>query len=270
MTLSSHQHIYLSPHLDDAVLSCGGTMARQAADGETVLVVTIFAGNPNLAHLSPLAQKIHAAWGNPPTPYAARRAEDRAAMHHLGVNFIHLGFQEALYRRGSNSNPLYSNLPSLFGQPHPLDMPLIDQLEMWLRPLTSRVDPTTLYAPLTVGRHVDHQLANQAARRLLSSPNLALQLRYYEDFPYAAGHIPRHAPDSVQAALARYGDVEWQSVDLAIDITIKTEAIACYRSQIPTLFGNEAAMAQTLQAYAASLSTEQPYSERFWQLTNAV
>ncbi len=265
MTLPDHQHIYLSPHLDDVVLSCGGAIARQAAAGETVLVVTIFAGNPDLTHLSLLAQEMHAAWGNPPTPYVTRRAEDRAAMRHLGVNFIHLGFQEALYRLTPNASPLYSNLQSLFGQPHPLDIPLTEQLETWLRPLTSRLYPTTLYAPLTVGRHADHQLVNQAARRLPLPSNFGPRLRYYEDFPYAAGHIPRHAPDSVQAALARYAAAEWHSTDLDIDPIIKTEAIACYQSQIASLFGSEAAMAQTLQAYAASLSTEQPYSERFWQ-----
>ena len=29
--IGGYQHIYLSPHLDDAVLSCGGTMAAQRA-----------------------------------------------------------------------------------------------------------------------------------------------------------------------------------------------------------------------------------------------
>ncbi|WP_322493922.1 hypothetical protein [Chloroflexus sp.] len=37
----SYQHIILSPHLDDAALSCGGSIAAAVAADEPVLVVTI-------------------------------------------------------------------------------------------------------------------------------------------------------------------------------------------------------------------------------------
>ena len=37
------KHVYLSPHLDDAVLSCGGAIHRAGAAGEAVLVITVFA-----------------------------------------------------------------------------------------------------------------------------------------------------------------------------------------------------------------------------------
>ncbi|RMD73788.1 MAG: PIG-L family deacetylase, partial [Chloroflexi bacterium] len=36
-----YRHIVLSPHLDDAALSCGGFIARATALGEPVLVVNI-------------------------------------------------------------------------------------------------------------------------------------------------------------------------------------------------------------------------------------
>ena len=41
-----YPHVYLSPHLDDAVLSCGGLIHRQVVAGQRPLVVTIFAGTP--------------------------------------------------------------------------------------------------------------------------------------------------------------------------------------------------------------------------------
>ena len=262
---SYHRHIYLSPHLDDVVLSCGGTIARQTAAGEAVLVVTIFAGDPDLTCLSPLAEDLQAAWGHPPAPYATRRAEDRAAMRHLGAIFVHLGFRETIYRFDARSDPLYPDEESLFDQPHPADAPLIVRLEAALRPLVCGLGPTILYAPLAVGQHVDHQLVSQVALRLLSPPETAPDLWYYEDFPYAAGLVPHHAPDSVEAALNRHNNGGWQSDDVAIDLAPKVEAIACYSSQMQTLFGDEPTMIRAVRDYAASLSTSQPYTERFWQ-----
>lgn len=37
--------IHLSPHLDDVVLSCGGQIAARCGRGESVLVVTLAAGD---------------------------------------------------------------------------------------------------------------------------------------------------------------------------------------------------------------------------------
>ena len=52
-------HVYLSPHLDDAVLSCGGMIHRQAQAGERVVVVTVCAGDPPPGPLSDFARSLH-------------------------------------------------------------------------------------------------------------------------------------------------------------------------------------------------------------------
>ncbi len=39
-----YKHIYLSPHYDDAALSCGGSIHKQATQQEPVAVITVFAG----------------------------------------------------------------------------------------------------------------------------------------------------------------------------------------------------------------------------------
>ncbi|WP_446010685.1 PIG-L family deacetylase [Candidatus Electrothrix sp.] len=56
-----YKHIYLSPHYDDAALSCGGSIHMQAKQQEPVAVITVFAGAPDLpnAALSKLAQAVH-------------------------------------------------------------------------------------------------------------------------------------------------------------------------------------------------------------------
>ena len=55
--------IFISPHLDDAVLSCGGGIARLTCSGERVTVVTIFTGDQSPGEpLSTLAVRSHASW----------------------------------------------------------------------------------------------------------------------------------------------------------------------------------------------------------------
>jgi LmbE family N-acetylglucosaminyl deacetylase len=259
------RHIFLSPHLDDVVLSCGGTIAQLAATEEPAWVVTVFAGDPDLSQLSDFARETHAAWGDPPAPYAARRAEDRAAVTRLGATPLYLGFQDAIYRTDAAGTPIYTSNEVLFGLPQMADQPLVDRLEAGLRPLVCRLDPTALYVPLAVGRHVDHQLVTQAALRLLSPPETAPGLWWVEDFPYAAGGLPEHAPDTVAAARARWGERDWSSRDVAIDPEVKIEAVSRYVSQVPMLFEDRQAMAWAVRDYAASLSTELAYVERFWR-----
>ncbi len=100
--LSRHpQHLFLSPHLDDAVFSCGGQIVLLREQGASVHVVTAFTGDapePE-APLSDFAALLHALWDAGDNPFAVRREEDRCALHLLGVTWTHLLYQDAIYRR---------------------------------------------------------------------------------------------------------------------------------------------------------------------------
>src|SRR3712207_2574975 len=86
-----YAHVYIPPHLDDAVLSCGGRIALQCDGGARVLVVTICAGSaPHDAELSPFARHLHHAWALGDDPIAKRREEDVAALGVLGCDGLHL------------------------------------------------------------------------------------------------------------------------------------------------------------------------------------
>ncbi|NUN97629.1 MAG: PIG-L family deacetylase [Candidatus Omnitrophica bacterium] len=91
----SYPHIYLSPHYDDASLSCGGAIHLQAQAGQAVLVVTICAAPPPSGEpLSPFAQSLHRTWGNPADVIATREAEDRASLAILGADYLRLNFND--------------------------------------------------------------------------------------------------------------------------------------------------------------------------------
>ena len=77
--------IFLSPHLDDAVLSCGGMIYQLAQAGQAVQVITIFAGDPPPGLLSPFAQSLHDRWQ---AGSVARRSEDIEALTLLGAEAI--------------------------------------------------------------------------------------------------------------------------------------------------------------------------------------
>src|SRR5437764_2009359 len=96
-------HLFLSPHLDDAVLSCGGTIADLVAGGEDVSALTFFAGQ-GVPPFAPLATELHACWGSPPDVVKLRRAEDVAALARLGASALHEDVPDAIYRRDQDGS----------------------------------------------------------------------------------------------------------------------------------------------------------------------
>src|SRR5579859_4373966 len=89
-----HRHIFLSPHFDDVVYACGGTLGVQVSVGLRPLVITVFGGAPEEGtSLSPFAMDIHRKMGFSQDVNAAiqtRRQEDAAAMEYLGVDYLWL------------------------------------------------------------------------------------------------------------------------------------------------------------------------------------
>jgi LmbE family N-acetylglucosaminyl deacetylase len=254
------KHIYLSPHLDDALLSCGGAIHLHTASGARALVITIFAGEFN-GELSPFARLQHTYWGDPPQPMALRRAEDRAAVTSLDAEARHLEYRDAVYRAGPDGDWLYNQEEALWQEVHPADPmgqtgteALADQLA---GQLLSK-DGATVYAPLGVGQHVDHQIVHAAARLLLE---MGYQVAFYEDFPYAE-KAEALAP-IVEAAGAKRWRVE--AIPLrAEDLVAKTCALSYYRSQMSILFGGAEAMPNRVWAFAASRAPQVCLAERIW------
>jgi LmbE family N-acetylglucosaminyl deacetylase len=232
--VNAHDHIYLSPHLDDVVLSCGGRIWQQVQAGEHVLAVTICAGAPApSAPLSPFVQELHARWEHPTDAVTIRQEEDLAALALLGAEAVHWPYTDCIYRRTPDGRFPYASGEALFGEIHPAEKALVAELAARLKELSLSQDGR-VYAPLGVGHHVDHQIVRQAAEAS------GQPLIYYEEFPYAED------PQAVQAALEA-----------------KIAAIACYRSQISTFWASLTEMAAAVRAFAGR--TDRP-AERYWVL----
>lgn len=252
--------MYLSPHLDDAVLSCGGLIHRQVQAGTSVLVVTIFAGPPSRSELSPFAAELHARWGHLSEPVAVRRQEDKKAMHLLGADYTHLEYPDAIYRF-DNTSFLYLCDEDLFGSLHPSDLKLVRHVTEAIMEIIL-AQQSAIYAPLAVGSHVDHQLVRDAAMAL---HRRSYPVIFYEDYPYV------EVPGALTGELERIGIERWTGEVQGLDeeeLAMKIEAIAAYASQMDKLFQGVEEMSERVQDYALALSSEERYGERYWRLSH--
>jgi LmbE family N-acetylglucosaminyl deacetylase len=148
------------------------------AQGQSVTVLTVCAGDPPPGPLSPFAVSLHQRWGIVEDPVEARRQEDLDACGLLGAAVMHLAVPEAIYRLTASGSHLYADEEAIFGPLQPADLALVGQLAQAI----DEVSPAgaQLYAPIGVGGHVDHRLVRRAAAQL-SRP-----VWFYHDFPYAS------------------------------------------------------------------------------------
>lgn len=255
------KHIYLSPHLDDVVLSCGGAIHHHTANGETVVATTVFAGDARDDLFFPFAREQHDHWGNPPRPMAMRRAEDAAAMALLGAELQHLGYLDAVYRSEDGSEPLYADVKALFGELHPAERlgqaSAADLVDLLGDTILSK-DTSVVYAPLGAGCHVDHQIVHRVGRQLLAR---GYRVAFYEDFPYA------EEAGVLESSLLAADAGDWQPETIALNtenLTAKVSALGYYRSQMTVLFGGSEAMPSRVWAFAATRSPEIGLGERIW------
>lgn len=256
----NYRHIYLQPHFDDAVLSCGGSIALQVATGQRVLVVTVFGGAPaEGTPLSGFAQQLLQRDGlgsNAADAVRRRREEDAAAVQSLGGDVLWLDFPEAIYR---GAPAYYGTNEALFGTVNSADVALDQQLASVFARIHQQAPLAALYAPLGVGNHVDHQLVCSAADQLAQQK---ANVKFFEDFPYVT------VPGALSARQQQLGiAMEPELVEISHQpFQQKQEALLQYRSQIPGLFGSEEAMLEKEKNYSSSIRRTYPgiQIERYW------
>lgn len=172
-----HRAVFISPHLDDAVFSCGGKIQALVQEG-SVLVVNVFTRFP--AEIS----------AGPVVLGPERHSEEASASRLLGFASIALGETDAYLRRRA-----YRSLKRLFGEPVPEDKEYLAHLTRRLAQVTNSCSFDELYVPLGVGWHVDHVLCHLAARNLGATE----QTVFYEEAPYC------YIPNAVEYRLYEIG-----------------------------------------------------------------
>jgi LmbE family N-acetylglucosaminyl deacetylase len=225
--------IYVSPHLDDAVLSAGGLIYEQTRAGMDVEIWTMMCGFPPTDELSPYAQLMHYEWGIPAAADVinARREEDIKAAGIVGAKVVHFNFLDCIYRRNKNGDWLYSYV---FDPPHEGDEGLPVQIA---DAISARLQPTDqLVCQFGIGSHVDHVLVRRGLE-IIQSPIL-----YDADIPYLFRN-----PDELAPQIAGMNAIAYRMTDAGLNSWL--EASAAYESQINSLFDSPEAMQVQFQQY---------------------
>jgi glycosyltransferase involved in cell wall biosynthesis/LmbE family N-acetylglucosaminyl deacetylase/SAM-dependent methyltransferase len=248
-------HVFLSPHADDAVLSCGGLIDSLLSRRLPVEVINIFAGASETPDYSAFARHLHAKWGLTEAPLESRWSEDTSAMEKLGVTrFQRWNYSEAPYRKTPDDEPLYAAYEEMMGPVVVGDQDLGTGItERLRRHLDQLPETTVVYCPLSLGNHVDHQLLFGVGLRLAESGK---QLRFYEDYPYARqyktnGHLANWLPRTVPINLER-----------------KLDAANAYTSQVRGMGGSAKVLSERLTTFGNAGANDQP-AERYWELIDA-
>jgi LmbE family N-acetylglucosaminyl deacetylase len=271
--------LVISPHLDDAVLSAGGSIAAWTAAGERVVIATCFTnGPPSLDEVSPGMRK----WAD----YPARRLEDAAACAAVGAEVRWLGHVERAFRR-----PFLTGMKHFTTPPDRGGFATLAEVTASLDVLTD-LDPHRILIPFGIGNHVDHVETMIAATDWAIANGWFDRLRFYEDFYALSTRIRRRHPIAKSSswrswrspllrarrlavimrgiAFARRGpeletffvpqlrDATWSVAVEPIDEAKKLAAIALYPSQA-IAFGGMSGIGRAMRGYHAHFG-----GEPFW------
>lgn len=186
--------VVMSPHLDDAVLSCGALLAHLVARHHVTVVTAFTAAAPPPWSL-PARKHLHAiGMTDAELLFLQRRAEDREVLTELGVAAVHLGLHDALFRRAGESapglrgrvRPAYPTFrfDAARGRVASCDAGLPAVVSARVGEIVRASAAKVVFAPLGIGRHVDHLIMRRAAQ------DLRLRTVYYSDFPYSETAVP--------------------------------------------------------------------------------
>ncbi len=242
--------IYISPHFDDAVLSCGGLIWEQTQKGIPVEIWTVCAGDAPPGPLSMLAMVCHHQWGieSAEEVIAARRIENQEAAARVGAETVNFSIPDCIYRRSPTGELLYPE--DVFVPIHPFEQDLDVEIAA---ALTSELLPDDIVvSPLAIGGHLDHALTRLAAERLALNrraefveaevEGLDRPLCYYADIPYLLNHPEMLVP-------AAKGLKETLCPISKKQLGVWQSGIAAYATQIPMLFETGEKMQEAIRLY---------------------
>lgn len=252
--------VFISPHFDDAVLSCGSLLEKLRQNHKEILVVTVFTRETQ-PPFTPQATAFVKASGykDPQRLFLDRQKEDIKALSILGVKFIHFPYIDAGWRKSfwytrfqrqrwfwrlfPQFIHIYPYARTQFAgrvcyQDHELAQTIAIKLR---RVISNKFDhQTAVFVPLGIGGHVDHVLVRSMSKKL-DSPII-----YWEDFPYNTNDV------SIQAFFAKTNDFTRLFEISAGTGTKKYKAIKAYRSQLKVLFPNKEIPKQPERYYVST------------------
>jgi LmbE family N-acetylglucosaminyl deacetylase len=225
--VGAHRVVAVSPHIDDAILSAGGLLARAGRTGASVDVVTAFAGVPGAGELSPVAKEIHGLCGLPADASAVTRRlhENINAVAELGASSRSADFLDSIYRLRADGSWLCGSGQDMFALDLSPEPALRSDLIEFVDRTCELLDPDVLLTCAAVGGHVDHRHTRTAVQAVARRRHVKTFL--WEDLPYAIG-VPRCEPGTgLRRVECPVGRDDWSA---------KVKGVSAYASQLRMLW----------------------------------
>lgn len=239
MTEGSTGFIVISPHFDDAALSCGHWLTWHPAS----VLATVCSGKPGPG-VTACDWDARSGFTSADGATLSRGAEDASAAAVVEAQQRLLGFLDAEYR-------------GIVGRRHE-DPSVHDSFETAVASaigaLIDDLCPRACLAPLGL-HHYDHVATGRAARRALWSRPQCEAIAY-ADLPYAFSY-----PRALAEKLGEVRSDGWQVTEIPMPLPPSTEPkkrmVECYRSQ----------MREMKRVHRRWQRVFRPGAEQFWNLS---
>lgn len=242
---------FFSPHFDDAIFSCGGTILNHLELGDEVSVITIFSAIPDYKNLSKFSSNfVSSNW------VEKRISENFGVLSNLNVKIINLDFLDAIFRKNDLGEYICLSWSDVFlkndnNYKKESDLFVLIK-EKVINILES--NPDIIYFPLSIGGHIDHVLINKIAQELNLQSRI-LNVYYYEDLPYASYLL------ETNKLLSNYSIKKIEK----INIDKKIFLVTAY--QVGLGVGSDSLLiTSSIKEYSTKINNNNSYFERFWGL----
>ncbi len=228
--------VFVSPHLDDAILSAGGLIEYLSKRVE-LNIVSVFTSAPSKGYtLSARMFLKQCNYKNALDLFNTRKVEDLNVCEKLHVHYRHLDFVDALFRTKSLSkfNPLYwlSKILPEFNHVYPTyrwnvigskisphdDKLLADLRKAIKQEVSKSGENAIIFAPAGFGNHIDHIIIREICSQL------SKDTIFWSDFPYELNVSTTYEVDGKTSLVWDYPH------------KTKIELINFYTTQVPAIF----------------------------------
>lgn len=223
----------ISPHIDDAAFSLGLLIGKILKQNQELTIVNCFSiSNFTLDKRSSDVERIT----------ALRKQEDEALnkLHNNQIKFEYLDLLDAPIRnRGVEFNGTLTDD----------DQVVITELRSYL--VDNLRDSVQVYAPISIGNHVDHVICLESLLGLKLMQEYYVS--FYEDLPYSQWVSEKMIQSKLQFIQDKTKTNLYPDLISFQDIELKCSLLNCYASQV-----NEAMVADMMR-YTANLGGERTW-----------
>jgi LmbE family N-acetylglucosaminyl deacetylase len=181
---NKYDALFFSPHIDDAIFSCGGLILKLLKKKRKIAVVNIFTkANDHKLKTGSIKKELKKYnFKSAKKLYSSRKRSEKEIAKKINIDVFFLDFEDGLFRKNKDEF-LYPNYECLFsGKINKDEKDIFEKIKAKVLPYIENCNKKTeIYLPLGVGKHIDHIITKKVVKKLGKNLNTFL----WEDVPYS-------------------------------------------------------------------------------------